>query len=215
MTAPSVPLHLTGSLIVRRLGILDYQQCWQAMQQFTNQRTSDTPDELWLLQHFPVYTLGLNGKREHIHDVGDIPVVNCDRGGQVTYHGPGQLVCYVLVDLHRAGIGVKKLVWYLEQAVIDLLNCFDITGARRENAPGVYVDGAKIAALGLRIRRRCSYHGLSLNVNMDLSPFSHINPCGFENLKVTQLNNLGITDAMENIEEQLIMYLRQYLNQKA
>jgi len=173
--------------IVRTLGLRDYLATWHKMQRFTETRTADTPDEIWLLEHPPVFTLGLNGKREHILDAGHIPVVQCDRGGQVTYHGPGQLIIYLLLDLRRREQGVKALVHKMEQAIIDLLAEQGIEGQRRAGAPGIYVGDAKIAALGLRIRKGCSYHGLSLNVDMDLRPFSRINPCGYEGLAADQL----------------------------
>ncbi|MFP5464897.1 MAG: lipoyl(octanoyl) transferase LipB [Gammaproteobacteria bacterium] len=181
---------MTG-LRLRRLGRVDYTACLAAMQDFTDRREANTPDQLWLVQHPPVFTLGLAGKPEHVLDAGDIPVVHCDRGGQVTYHGPGQVVLYTLLDLKRADVGVKALVTTLEQAVIDLLTTLGIDGERRAGAPGVYVAGAKIAALGLRVRRGCAYHGLSLNVAMDLTPFERINPCGYAGLAVTDLRSLA------------------------
>ena len=183
------PTYQTSDFIVRQLGLRDYETVWREMQQFTDTRTADTPDEVWLVEHPPVFTLGLNGKSEHVLDPGDIPIINCDRGGQVTYHGPGQLIAYLLLDLRRHKLGVKALVYKIEQAVIELLEENGIHGQRREGAPGIYVDGAKIAALGLRIRKGCSYHGLSLNVDMDLEPFSRINPCGFEGLATDQLRH--------------------------
>jgi len=158
-----------------------------------------------------VYTLGLNGKPEHILKHSNIPVIKCDRGGQVTYHGPGQLVCYILLDIARFKIGVKKLVWLLEQSVVDLLKTFDINGTRRQNAPGIYVADAKIAALGLRIRKHCSYHGLSLNVDMDLSPFKNINPCGYEDLAVAQLKDLGVNENISQIQANLQKHLQHLL----
>ncbi|MEW6352835.1 MAG: lipoyl(octanoyl) transferase LipB [Pseudomonadota bacterium] len=161
------------------------------MQSFTAARTPATPDELWLLEHPSVYTLGLNAKPEHLHDPGDIPVIHVDRGGQVTHHGPGQLVAYTLLDLQRRGWGVRRLVSALEQAVIDLLAEFDIPAEARRDAPGVYVRGAKIAAVGLRVRHGCCYHGLSFNVAMDLEPFRRMNPCGYAGLAVTQFSDLG------------------------
>jgi lipoyl(octanoyl) transferase len=180
-----------SGLRLRRLGRVDYAACLAAMQDFTDRRAAATPDELWLVEHPPVFTLGLAGKPQHVLDAGDIPVVHCDRGGQVTYHGPGQVVLYTLLDLKRADIGVKTLVSTLEQAVIDLLAPLGIAGERRAGAPGVYVAGAKIAALGLRVRRACCYHGLSLNVAMDLAPFERINPCGYAGLAVTDLRTLA------------------------
>jgi lipoyl(octanoyl) transferase len=179
------------TLLVRRLGLREYEPTWRAMQTFTDERGADTRDELWLLEHPPVYTQGQAGRPEHVLDPGDIPVVQIDRGGQVTYHGPGQVVAYLLLDLRRAGIGVKRLVHLLEQAVIDLLADYGIRSAARPDAPGVYVGGAKIAALGLRVRRGCSFHGLALNVDTDLEPFSRINPCGYAGLAVTRVADLG------------------------
>lgn len=179
------------ALLVRRHGLSDYSAAWAEMRAFTDGRTQDTPDELWLLQHPPVFTLGQAGRAEHLLDPGEIPVIQTDRGGQVTYHGPGQLIAYLLVDLRRVGLGVKGLVHLLEGAVIGLLAGYGIEAEARADAPGVYVAGAKIASLGLRVRRGCSYHGLSLNVDMDLTPFLRINPCGHPGLAVTQLADLG------------------------
>lgn len=177
---------------IKRLGRVDYQSTWLAMRDFTAGRDPDTPDQLWLLEHPPVFTLGQAGRREHVlADLG-IPVIPIDRGGQVTYHGPGQVVVYVLLDLRRRGYGVKALVNRLEQGVIDLLAAHGVVAERQDGAPGVYVQGAKVAALGLRIRAGCSYHGLSLNVDMDLTPFAAINPCGYPGLAVTQTRDLGI-----------------------
>lgn len=176
-------------LTVKTLGRRPYQSTWEAMREFTDERGPATPDELWLLEHDPVYTQGLAGRPEHVLNAGDIPLVQTDRGGQVTYHGPGQLVAYPLLDLKRLGIGIRTLVQTLEQAVIDLLSGHGITAERREGAPGVYVDGAKIAALGLKVRRGCSYHGLAFNIDLDLEPFSRINPCGFTNLPIVQLKD--------------------------
>lgn len=181
------------------------------MQAFTAARTSDTPDELWLLQHPPVFTHGLNGKPEHLLDPGDIPVIHTDRGGQVTYHGPGQLIAYVLMDLQRRGWGVRKLVNAMEQAIINLLAGYGIAGEARREAPGVYVHSAKIAALGLRVRRGKCYHGLSLNVAMDLSPFQRINPCGYPALSVTQLSDLGCPADFAQIERSLAEHMIQHL----
>lgn len=187
------------SLSIRSLGQVDYLPTWRAMQAFTESRGPDTPDEIWLLQHPPVFTLGQAGKREHILSETGIPVVAIDRGGQVTYHGPGQLVAYILVDLKRRGYGVKELVRRLEQAVIDLLAALGVDAERLAGAPGVYVGGAKIAALGLRIKGGCSYHGLSLNVAMDLTPFRAINPCGHAGLAVTQTRAQGIALTLDEI----------------
>lgn len=178
------------AVFVRHLGLQDYHATWQRMRDFVERRDADTGDELWVLQHPPVFTQGQTGKPEHILDAHGIPVVQSDRGGQVTYHGPGQLVVYFLLDVRRRGFGVRTLVDLIEQALLEVLASWGITGALRKGAPGVYVDDAKIAALGLRIRRGCSLHGLSLNVAMDLEPFSWINPCGYEGLQVVQLADL-------------------------
>lgn len=194
-------------LTIKSLGLVDYQPTWHAMQDFTAQRGPDTPDEIWLLQHPPVFTLGLAGKREHILQLSDIPIVPIDRGGQVTYHGPGQVVAYVLLDLKRRGYGVRELVQRLEQAVIDLLGEYGVTTQRRAKAPGVYVTDKKIAALGLRIKQGCSYHGLALNVDMDLAPFQSINPCGYEGLEVTQLRDLGVVESPEIVAQRLAKLL--------
>jgi len=179
-------------LRVRRLGRQPYEPVWRAMQTFTDTRGDGTPDEAWLVEHPPVFTQGLNGRAEHVLDAGDIPLVQVDRGGQVTYHGPGQAVVYFLVDPRRRGLGVRAFVSAMEQAVIALLAEHGIAAAARQDAPGVYVDGAKIASLGLRVRRGCTYHGLALNVTMDLTPFARINPCGHAGLPVTSLAHLGI-----------------------
>ena len=194
---------MTQPLLTRRLGVIDYQAALQAMQEFTDQRGPDTRDELWLLQHPPVFTLGLNADPDHVLAAGDIPVVQVDRGGQVTYHGPGQLVVYVLMDCRRARMGIKDLVTRLELAVIETLAAYDIVANGREGAPGVYVDDAKIASLGLRIRKGSSYHGLALNVAMDLEPFGRINPCGYEGLKVTQIADLGGPDDLAQVSDDL------------
>lgn len=189
---PAVSSYDNPSLVIRSPGLVDYTRAWEEMQVFTDSRDGTTADELWLLEHPPVYTLGRNGKDEHLINTGDIPVIRTDRGGQVTYHGPGQLLAYTLLDLKRRKLGVQSLVRLLEQAVMNLLADYSVTAERRDRAPGVYVDGRKVAALGLRVRRGCSFHGLALNVDMDLAPFDHINPCGYEGLEVTQLRDLGI-----------------------
>jgi len=176
---------------VRELGRVEYEPTWRAMQRFTDARAADTGDEIWLLEHPPVFTLGMAGRREHLLDPGDIPVIQVDRGGQVTYHGPGQLVVYLLMDLRRAGWGVRDVVSALERAVIDYAATLGIAAQCRREAPGVYVAGRKLASVGLRIRRGASYHGLALNVAMDLSPFARINPCGYAGLEMTQLAELG------------------------
>jgi lipoyl(octanoyl) transferase len=196
------------SIIVRELGLQPYQQVWRDMQQFTDQRTDSTPDELWLLQHSPVFTLGKNGRPEHILNAADIPVIKSDRGGQVTYHGPGQIVVYTLLDLKRMNIGVRELVTRIENSVISLLEGYGISAAARKDAPGVYVDGRKIAALGLRVRKGCSFHGLALNVDMDLAPFARINPCGYEGLEVTQLAALADVSDFGDVEQRLLSHLR-------
>ena len=197
--------------LVKRLGRVDYAPTYQAMLDFTASRTAETPDELWIVEHPPVYTLGQAGKPEHIlRDVGT-PTIKIDRGGQVTYHGPGQVVIYLLLDLSRLKIKVRELVTAIEQAVIDLLAGHGVTAERRDGAPGVYVGPAKVAALGLRIRNGCSYHGVSLNVDMDLSPFDAINPCGYPGLQVIQTKDLGIPltafDAGEQLSQQLLQQL--------
>lgn len=181
------------------------------MKVFTAQRGPETPDEIWLLQHPPVYTLGLAGKPEHLLHSSDIPVVNIDRGGQITYHGPGQIVIYLLLDLKRRGIGVKDLVRRMEQAIIDLLAAYDVHAERRDKAPGVYVGEAKIAALGLRIKNNCSYHGLCLNVDMDLSPYANINPCGYAGLQVTQTCDHGIDAGLDMLAVELARQLQHQL----
>lgn len=189
------------------LGRVEYTPTWRAMQAFTAARDDATPDELWVLEHPPVFTLGQAGKPEHLLRTTDIPLIPIDRGGQITYHGPGQVVIYVLVDLKRRGYGVKELVVRMEQAVIDLLAQSGVSAERRSGAPGVYVGGAKIAALGLRIKQGRSYHGLALNVDMDLSPFSLINPCGYAGMAVTQTRNLGIVATPSELGEQLAQLL--------
>lgn len=177
--------------MLRYLGRVEYEPTWRAMQTFTVERGADTQDEIWLLEHPPVFTLGMNGKAEHVLMPGNIPVVNIDRGGQVTYHGPGQLVVYPLLDLNRRKLGVRELVVALENAVIAVVARWGIEAAGNRNAPGVYVAGKKLASIGLRIKRGCSYHGLALNVAMDLEPFRRINPCGYAGLEVTQVSDLG------------------------
>jgi len=198
-------------LVVRRLGRGEYSTTWQAMQAFTAQRGPDTADELWLLEHPPVFTLGLAGRRSHILRASDVPIIASDRGGQVTYHGPGQIVAYLLLDLRRRGYGVRELVQRMEQAVIDLLADYGIEGRRRDKAPGVYVAEKKIAALGLRIRQGRSYHGLALNVDMDLAPFTWIDPCGYPGLEVTQLRDLGVAEPLPAVAERLAARLARCL----
>lgn len=200
--------------VVKRLGQVAYEPTFQAMQDFTATRTAETPDELWIVEHPPVYTLGQAGKPEHIlEDIG-IPIVKIDRGGQVTYHGPGQVVIYLLLDLSRLKIKVRELVTAIEQAVIDFLAAQGVAAVRREGAPGVYVGEAKIAALGLKIKNGCSYHGLALNVDMDLYPFTAINPCGYAGLNVTQIRDLGVPLTAHEAGEQLSQHLLQQLDQQ-
>jgi lipoyl(octanoyl) transferase len=192
---------------VRRLGLVDYEPTWQAMQDLTDRRDADTPDEIWFLEHPPVFTLGMNARREHLLAPGDIPVVQIDRGGQVTYHGPGQLVVYPLLDVRRRGLGVRQLVMALENGIIALLASWNIAAVGRRDAPGIYVDGRKVASIGLRIRRGCSYHGLAFNVAMDLEPFRRINPCGFRGLEVTDLRTLGVSLELRNAADLLAPHL--------
>jgi lipoyl(octanoyl) transferase len=201
------------ALLTRELGLADYQQVFDAMREFTDARDQDTPDELWLLQHPRVFTQGQAGKAEHVLAPGDIPVIQVDRGGQVTYHGPGQWVIYLLVDLKRRNLGVRALVTLIEESIVELLREYGIEAAARPDAPGVYVGGDKIASLGLRVRRGCSYHGLSLNVNMDLEPFQRINPCGYEGLQVTSMARLSPHSEldMDAIGRRLLAILRDAL----
>ncbi len=197
-------------LKVRRLGLVDYEPTWREMQAFTDNRDDSTQDEVWLLQHPPVFTQGQSGKAEHVLAPGDIPVVQVDRGGQVTYHGPGQIVAYPLIDLHRRKLGVRKLVNLIEQSIIDVLNQHGVDGQRLEGAPGIYVEGAKIASLGLRVRKGRSFHGLAFNIDMDLEPFGRINPCGFQGLQVTQLSAFEPVE-LEQVENELAQQLAQQL----
>ena len=198
------------TLGVRRLGLMDYERVWRAMQTFTDQRDEDTPDELWLVEHPPVFTQGQAGRAEHILAPGNIPVIQVDRGGQVTYHGPGQIVAYPLIDIGRLELGVRKLVTGIEQAIIDVLQYYGVDGQLLEGAPGVYIDGVKIASLGLRIRKGKSFHGLSFNINMDLEPFQRINPCGYEGLQVTNLSAFTEVSIRE-VEDRLIAGLSEVL----
>ena len=202
---------LAPTVTIKHLGVVDYEATWHAMQAFTAQRGAATNDEIWLLQHPPVYTQGLAGKPEHLLTKPAIPVVKTDRGGQITYHGPGQIVVYVLFDLKRKGIGVKDLVKRIEQSLINVLQSYGIAAQRKLGAPGVYVKGAKIAALGLRVKNGCSYHGLALNVAMDLTPYGAINPCGYAGMEVTDLAALGvrvsINDVMTTLSQHLVTQL--------
>ena len=206
MSTPA-PATSNGLLVIRYLGLRAYETIWQAMRDFTDARDPETPDELWLLQHPAIYTLGQAGRWEHLLDAGGIPALKVDRGGQVTYHGPGQLIAYLMLDLKRAGLGIKGLVQLLETAVMELLAAHGITAQVRPDAPGVYVASAKIASLGLRVRRHCSYHGLALNVDLDLEPFSRINPCGYPGLAVTRLVDLGVALSLDRIAEELAALL--------
>ena len=192
---------------VRALGRVAYEPTWRAMQAFNATRGPESGDELWLAEHPPVFTLGLAGRREHVLDAGPIPVVATDRGGQVTYHGPGQAVAYALLDLRRAGLGAKALVQRLEEAAIGLLAGYGLEGQRRSGMPGVYLDDAKIAAVGLRIARGCSYHGLALNVDLDLAPFARIDPCGYAGLACTRLSDHGVRDSIDAVQQKLAGHL--------
>jgi lipoyl(octanoyl) transferase len=192
---------------LRQLGLQDYVGVWQQMQQFTASRNAETPDQIWITEHSPVYTLGLNGKREHLLAASEIPVVDSDRGGQITYHGPGQVVIYLLADLKRLGFGPRQMVSILENAVIQTLRQYGIKAQADAKAPGVYVDGQKIASLGLRIKGGCCYHGLSINNQMDLSPFSQINPCGYAGLQVTQLADLGVNIHNHELAVPIVDYI--------
>ncbi|WP_394146328.1 lipoyl(octanoyl) transferase LipB [Vibrio atypicus] len=195
---------MQNQLVVKYLGRQDYQPIWQAMHDFTDNRTDETIDEIWLVEHNPVFTQGQAGKAEHLLNTGDIPVVQSDRGGQVTYHGPGQLVAYFLINLRRKKLGVRDLVTHIENLVINTLKHYNIDAAARPDAPGVYVDSKKICSLGLRIRKGCSFHGLALNVDMDLSPFLRINPCGYAGMEMVQVSQLGGPKDLEQVEKTLV-----------
>jgi len=203
---------MTLALKQKLLGLTPYEDSLQAMKDFVAVRDSDTVDEIWYVEHPAVFTQGMAGKPEHLLTPGGIPVVQTDRGGQVTYHGPGQIVSYLMIDIARRQLGVRKLVKLLEQAVINLLADYQINATGDRTAPGVYVDGAKVAALGLRVRKHSTYHGLSLNVDMDLEPFQRINPCGYQGLEVTSLQTLGITDTIESVRDKLHYHLTSVLN---
>ncbi|MCH8078866.1 MAG: lipoyl(octanoyl) transferase LipB [Gammaproteobacteria bacterium] len=198
---------MTPELIIRTKGFCHYDEIYTAMSRFTDNRNSKTTDEIWCLQHPPVYTLGLNGQSHHIIDTGNIPVIETDRGGQITYHGPGQLMVYLLMDIKRKAIGVKDFVHRMEQSVIDMLHGYGIEAILREDAPGVYVNHRKISALGIRIRRGCSYHGLSINVDMDLAPYNGIHPCGFPELEITQMKAFGIDEDLTQVTKNLLPHL--------
>lgn len=195
--------ELDPTPVLRWLGRVDYEPTWRAMQAFTQHRDAASADEIWFLEHPPVFTLGMNAAPEHLLAPGDIPVVQIDRGGQVTYHGPGQLVVYPLLDVRRAGLGVRQMVMALESAIIDLLASWNIDAVAKREAPGVYVNGRKVASIGLRIRRGSSYHGLAFNVAMDLQPFQRINPCGYRGLEVTDLRSLGVNASVQEVADAL------------
>jgi lipoyl(octanoyl) transferase len=206
MTA--TPADLSPAVEIRQLGHTDYETTWRAMQAFTAQRDVATPDEIWLTEHPPVYTLGIATRSQHLpRGANSIPVVKSDRGGQITYHGPGQIVAYLLLDVRRLRYGVRELVRRMEYAVIDLLATYGVQAFAHTEAPGVYVNNNKVAAVGLRIRHGCCYHGLALNVEMDLQPFAAIDPCGYPGLAVTQLRDLGITDSMQTLNPLLTRHL--------
>lgn len=200
-------MSYSDTLLIRTLGRQNYAPVWQAMQSFTEHRTTQTADEIWLLEHEPVFTLGRNGKKEHILSSTSIPVIEIDRGGQVTYHGPGQLVAYVLIDIKRRSLGVRKLVSLIEQSIIDTLAEYELNAYAKKAAPGVYINESKIAALGLRIKKGCSFHGLSLNLKMDLSPFKLINPCGYRDLEIVQLSDYIEKINSAQIQQQLAFHL--------
>ena len=201
---------MSDALIIRDLGVVDYTETWQRMQQFTDNRDESTVDEIWLLEHPPVFTQGQAGKEEHLLFPGDIPVVKVDRGGQVTYHGPGQLVAYVLLDIKRRKIGVRELVTMIEQVIVSALAAHAVNAYARPDAPGVYVNEAKVASLGLRVRKGCTFHGLALNVAMDLSPFSRINPCGYAGMRMVQSSDLGGPNSIEIAKQEIS---RQFISQ--
>jgi lipoyl(octanoyl) transferase len=197
---------------IREKGLQDYVKTWEEMKSFTENRNSDTPDEIWTLEHYSVFTQGLSGKPEHLLKATQIPIIQSDRGGQISYHAPGQLIIYCLIDIKRLGIGIKKMVTIIEQSLIELLSSYDITAHTLKGAPGVYVNDSKIAALGLKVKHGRTYHGLSLNIDMDLSPYKLINPCGYSDLKVTQMRNLtdntlSISDIQHDLSERLINYI--------
>jgi lipoyl(octanoyl) transferase len=202
---------MTTPPLIKHLGLTDYATTYDAMRAHNRAMTESTPDEIWLLEHGPTFTLGLAGKPEHILDAGDIPVIKIDRGGQVTYHGPGQLVIYLLLNMRQRKYGVKSLVNRIEQSVIDLLGEYGLYGGRQDGMPGVYIDGAKIAAIGLRVANHATYHGLALNIDMELAAFARINPCGYEALPVTQMRDYGVKDKMTVIAEKCVVHLKRNL----
>lgn len=207
-----------GTLIappkIIQIGLQEYEETWRAMKDFTQSRDSDTPDEIWVVEHPPVYTLGRNGKKEHILKNSDIPIIKVDRGGQVTYHGPGQLVIYILLDLHRRCLGIRQLVTLIEESIIQLLKNHNVEAYSDRKAPGVYVNQKKIAALGLRVSKGCTTHGLSLNINMNLKPFLNINPCGYQGLQITQCYELNINQNMRELSKELVSELLSRLDEK-
>lgn len=199
------------NIVIRHLGLRDYNDIYEAMKNFTENRSTLTSDEIWFVEHFPVFTLGRRGAVEHVLDAGNIPVIQVDRGGQVTYHGPGQLVAYLLLDLQRHNIGIRFLVNSLQDSIMALLANYSIDSSTRPDAPGVYVSNRKIASIGLRVRRGCCYHGMSLNIAMDLAPFKQINPCGYAGLEVTQISDLRGPDNIDSVAAKLNDYLHYYL----
>ena len=192
---------------IQDLGLQEYLPVVERMRAFVEQRQQQSDDEIWLLEHYPVFTQGANGDPAHVLNAHDIPVITTDRGGQVTYHGPGQLIAYPLIDLRRAGIGVRQMVTHLEQAVVSMLSVYNVTAYARADAPGVYVDGAKIASLGLRVKRGCCYHGISINIAMDLTPFRYINPCGYADMQMIDLKSMGIELAMAEAKQHFVTAL--------
>ncbi|MAD89769.1 MAG: octanoyltransferase [Pseudoalteromonas sp.] len=201
-----------NTVIVRQLGLRSYEPIWQKMQDFTDTRDDNSPDEIWFVEHEPVFTQGQAGKAEHVLAPGDIPVIQVDRGGQVTYHGPGQQMMYVLFNLRRLKIGVRELVTWLEECIVDMLKEYDINAYAKPDAPGVYVDDSKIASLGLRVRRGCSFHGLALNVNMDMSPFMRINPCGYAGMNMVQTSELNGPSQLDEVAQGLVKHMLKRLN---
>ena len=201
-----------NTVIVRQLGLRSYEPIWQKMQDFTDVRDDNSPDEIWFVEHEPVFTQGQAGKAEHVLAPGDIPVIQVDRGGQVTYHGPGQQMMYVLFNLRRLKIGVRELVTWLEECIVDMLQEYDINAYAKHDAPGVYVDDSKIASLGLRVRRGCSFHGLALNVNMDMSPFMRINPCGYAGMNMVQTSELNGPSQLDEVAQGLVKHMLKRLN---
>ncbi len=194
-------------VLIKYLGLQAYQPIWSAMQDFTIQRNADSYDEIWLLEHPSIFTMGRNAQAEHILETSNIPIINSDRGGQITYHGPGQLVIYLMIDIKRRTLGVRKLITLIEQSIIDTLNDYQLNAYAKKEAPGVYINNAKIAALGLRIKKGCTFHGLSLNIAMDLSPFKQINPCGYKNLPIVQLSDYISDIKMSQVQQKIISYL--------